>query len=243
MIKRDNTLRGLSFFVQDYNVLIEKINEAIDKKKSCFIATPTTEIIGVSFKDNDYLNILAKADILLPDSVTLVQIGILLGKKIIHRLTGVDIVFKLGKSENRRYKVFFIGAKEEVLHKAVKISAELLPAFEIVGSHNGYFFKTEEDKVIEDINNSGAEVLLVGLGFPKQEHFIFDNLDKLTVPVKITVGGSFDVISGTLKRAPDWMQNLGLEWLYRLIQEPSRWHRMILIPWYLLQLFFYEITH
>ncbi|MDD5456175.1 MAG: WecB/TagA/CpsF family glycosyltransferase [Candidatus Margulisbacteria bacterium] len=244
MTKRENKLLGLLFFNQGYTNLILQINEAITAKKSCSIITPTTEILGACLDDQAIYGIISEAQILLPDSVTLILLSRLLRKAITRRLTGIDTIYELGRQTTRQYKVYLLGAQQSVLDQTVKRAGELFPAFKIVGCQHGYFdAKTETDKVIKHINDSGAEILFIGMGFPRQERFISEYGKQILAPVKITVGGSYDVISGHLKRAPRWMQNSGLEWLFRLLQEPTRIFRMSLIPWYLLKLLSAEIQH
>jgi N-acetylglucosaminyldiphosphoundecaprenol N-acetyl-beta-D-mannosaminyltransferase len=242
MTKLDNTIGGLEFFSEDYPELISAIDRSIQTKKSCFLLTPTTEILGDCIQDPDMMKVMEQGDIRIPDSTTIIWLARLLGKTIKKRITGIDALVKLGQSKQRRYKVYYLGSKPEILELAVNATQKVLPAFDVVGSHDGYFSRDQIDKVIDDINDSKADILFVGMGFPKQELFIYNNLKTLTVPIKITVGGSFDVISGTIKRAPKWMQSAGIEWVYRLIQEPSRIGRMAQIPGYLFQLYKKELS-
>lgn len=109
--------------------------------------------------------------------------------------------------------------------------AKKYPGLKIAGTHHGYFDEAEEEKVVEKIKNSGARFLLVGLGVPKQEIWMGKYRDSLGGVVSIGVGGSFDVLSGKLRRAPIIWQNFGMEWLFRLIQEPWRWKRVRLFPY------------
>ena len=116
------------------------------------------------------------------------------------------------------------------------------PGLVVAGVRDGYFKPEDEDEIVAEINASGAELLLVALGSPKQEQFIHRNKDKFTnVRVGIGIGGSLDVWAGTLKRAPEFYQKHGLEWLYRLVKEPQRWKRMIKLPIYLLDAFVWKI--
>lgn len=242
MTKQDNTIGGFEFFSEDYPELISAIDKSITAKKNCFILTPTTEILGDSLKDPHMMDVLKDGDIRIPDSITLIWLARLLRKPIKKRITGIDALVQLGQSKHRRYKVFFLGSTHDILSLAVESAKVRLPAFDIVGSHDGYFSRDMVRDVIDVINDSKADILFVGMGFPKQELFIHDHLKELKVPVKITVGGSFDVISGTLKRAPLWMQKAGIEWGYRLLQEPSRIGRMAHIPIYLFQLLKKELS-
>lgn len=243
MTKHNNhDICGFSFFNSDYRHLIEVIDNSIKTNKSCAIVTPTTEIIGATFKNKSLADLIKSADILLPDSITLVKLGMLFGKDIPERVTGVDTLYKLGQNPNNTYKVYYLGSRQDVILKTVENTKKLLPSFEIVGHHHGYFTEQEYTEIIADINKSKPDILFVGLGFPKQEKFIIDNKSILKIPIKITVGGSFDVIAGILKRAPKWMQNLGLEWAFRLIQEPNRLFRMSKIPFHLIKMYFKELN-
>ncbi len=236
----DNNLLGFTFFSGSYDILIKEINSYIAKKKSCFIVTPTTEILYASYKDPDLSGILKSANILLPDSITLVLLAKIFKKNVTNRVTGIDTIYALGTNPNRKYKVYYLGAKKENVEKAVSKTAKLFPSFEVVGFHDGYFAESEENDIIKQVNSSGADILFVGTGFPKQELFISKYEKQIKVPIKVTVGGSFDVIAGVLKRAPRWMQKVGMEWFFRLLQEPMRIKRMYLIPFELLQLYFCE---
>ncbi|MDD4527536.1 MAG: WecB/TagA/CpsF family glycosyltransferase [Candidatus Margulisbacteria bacterium] len=239
----DNNLLGFSFFSGNYQSLIKEIDNYLRKNQSCFIITPTTEILYASYKDSYLSGILKSADILLPDSITLVKLAKVFRKGFTKRVTGIDTIYALGTNQERQYKVFYLGAKQEIVDKAVSNTAKLFPSFNVVGSHHGYFAENEENELVAQINKSGADILFVGTGFPKQEVFINKHKAQLAVPIKITVGGSFDVIAGVLKRAPLWMQKMGIEWFFRLLQEPSRITRMYLIPYELFQLYLYEKKH
>jgi N-acetylglucosaminyldiphosphoundecaprenol N-acetyl-beta-D-mannosaminyltransferase len=236
----NNKLLGFSFFIGEYKDIINKVDNYISTNKSSIILTPTTEILYASYKDVFLSQVLNNADILLPDSITLVKLAKIFKKDIKKRITGIDTMYALGKNPNKKYKVFYLGAKQHVIEKAVKKTSQILPSFEVVGYANGYYYEKDENELVERINLTNADILFVGTGFPKQESFIYKHRKNLSPLVKITVGGSFDVIAGVLKRAPLWMQKLGIEWFFRLIQEPFRIKRTSLIPWELLQLYFYE---
>ena len=128
-------------------------------------------------------------------------------------------------SSEKGYKIFLYGAKEEVVKTAKKKLKEKYENIKIVGTMNGY--EKDEQKIIDAINKSNADIVFVALGSPKQENWILNNKEKINAKIFQGVGGSFDVISGNIKRAPKWMQKIGLEWLYRLIKEPKRIFRQI----------------
>jgi N-acetylglucosaminyldiphosphoundecaprenol N-acetyl-beta-D-mannosaminyltransferase len=153
------------------------------------------------------------------------------GHKVPERVAGVDLFHELLiMSAKQDFPVFLLGAKEAVVTKTTKTVKSLYPNLSVVGYHHGYFFDNEADEktVVEKIKASGAKLLFVAITSPKKENFINKWQDQLGVNFVMGVGGTFDVVSGTVKRAPRWMQNYGLEWFYRIIQEPRRmWKRYL----------------
>lgn len=153
------------------------------------------------------------------------------GHKVPERVAGVDLFHELLiMSAKQDFPVFLLGAKEAVVTKTTKTVKSLYPNLSVAGYHHGYFFDNEADEktVVEKIKASGAKLLFVAITSPKKENFINKWQDQLGVNFVMGVGGTFDVVSGTVKRAPRWMQNYGLEWFYRIIQEPRRmWKRYL----------------
>lgn len=146
----------------------------------------------------------------------------LCGHDVPERVAGVDLFHELlAMSEEERFPVFLLGATEDVVAETSRKVANLYPNIKIAGFHHGYFWENEE-KVVQEIQQSGAKLLFVAITSPKKENFINKWQDKLGVNFVMGVGGTFDVVSGKVKRAPVWMQKYGLEWLYRVLQEPRR---------------------
>lgn len=137
------------------------------------------------------------------------------------------------ESSQKGYRVFLLGAKIGVAEKAAKILSDKYKGLNIVGIRDGYF--EDENSVIEEIKKANPDILFVAMGSPKQEYWIKNNMYKLSVPLCMGIGGSLDVICGNIKRAPNWMCSLGLEWLYRLIKEPWRFKRMSVLPIFLIK--------
>lgn len=131
-----------------------------------------------------------------------------------------------------------LGGAGDVPKKAKEHLESLYPKAKIVGYHEGFFEKDSEEKVIEEINSLKPNVLFVAMGAPRQEKWIYENKDKLKVDIATGQGGTFDYEAGTIKRAPVWMQKCGIEWLWRLIKEPKRIKRMVVLPIYLLKIIF-----
>lgn len=167
-------------------------------------------------------------DIINIDGMGVVWGARLLGHRVPERIAGIDLFERLlGMAAERGHAVFLLGATQEVVDAAAKECERRFPGLRIAGRHHGYFWKNESE-VVEKIRASGARLLFVGITSPKKEHFINKWRDQLGVAFAMGVGGSFDVMAGKVKRAPHWMQRSGLEWLFRVIQEPKRmWKRYL----------------
>lgn len=167
-------------------------------------------------------------DIINIDGAGVVIGGRFLGLDIPERVAGVDLFLQLlGMASNKKLPVYLLGAKQEIIEKTVSVLTEKFPELHIAGYHHGYFWDDEES-VVSEIKNSGAKLLFVAITSPMKENFINRWKEVLGVNFVMGVGGTFDVIAGKVKRAPVWMQNAGLEWFYRVIQEPRRmWKRYL----------------
>lgn len=154
-----------------------------------------------------------------------------LGHSVKERVAGIDLMQNLVKlSSEKDYKIFFFGAKEEIVTKVVDIYTKQYGKKILAGYRNGYFSDNEEASIAQEIAESKANILFVAISSPKKEIFLYNNRDVLEkVNFVMGVGGSFDVVAGKVKRAPLWMQRVGLEWFYRFIQEPKRMWRRYLI--------------
>lgn len=170
-------------------------------------------------------------DIINADGQSVVWAAKFLGKHLPERVAGIDLMENLIKlAHNKGYKSFFFGAKEEVVSKVVQIYSEKYSPNIIGGYRNGYYSTEEEVEIAQQIANSGANMLFVAITSPKKEIFLDKYKETLsTVNFTMGVGGSYDVIAGITARAPKWMQKMGLEWFYRLIQEPKRMWRRYLV--------------
>jgi N-acetylglucosaminyldiphosphoundecaprenol N-acetyl-beta-D-mannosaminyltransferase len=165
----------------------------------------------------------ADADIINADGMGIVWGAKILGKKLPERVAGIDVFTNLLKiAEEKGYPVYFFGATDEVLKNMITNIKNLHPKIRIAGYRNGYYKEIESKKIAQNIKKSKAQILFVGISSPMKERFIKNQLKNTGVSFAMGVGGSFDVLSGKTKRAPKWMQNIGLEWFYRLIQEPRR---------------------
>ncbi len=170
------------------------------------------------------------SDLINADGQAVVWASKVLGKSLKERVAGIDLMSNLVKlAYDKKYKIFFFGAKEEVVKEVVNRYSKQYSTDIIAGYRNGYFKKEEEQDIAREIANSGANILFVAISSPTKENFLYENKELLKkVNFIMGVGGSFDVVSGKVKRAPLWMQNYGLEWFYRFAQEPKRmWKRYL----------------
>lgn len=200
-----------------------------------FICTPNPEIVMEAQKDTELMGILREADLVVPDGIGVVWASKYSAVRLTERVAGYDLTQRLMQQLAGTEETFyFFGGAPGVAAAAARRMTKQYPELKIVGGHNGYFDEKEEKKIIRDIKKHAPSVLLVGLGAPKQEKWIYENLRLLGVKVAIGVGGSFDVMAGNVKRAPKPFQKLGLEWFYRLATQPSRWRRMLRLPKFVL---------
>jgi exopolysaccharide biosynthesis WecB/TagA/CpsF family protein len=169
------------------------------------------------------------SDLILADGMSVVWAARLLGRRLPERVTGIDLMDRLFEQGSKRgYRVYCLGAKQEVLDETVRRINEQHPGVVVAGARNGYFDPSDEPQIIEDINASNADILLVAMSPPKKEQFLGRWARDLNVPICHGVGGAFDVFAGKVRRAPVLWQRLGLEWLYRVVQEPGRlWRRYL----------------
>lgn len=162
------------------------------------------------------------------DGISIVWAGWALGVRFPERVTGIDLMAKLlERAEQHGWPVYFVGAREEVLVAFTAVVRERYPHLAIAGTHNGYF--KDDAAVAGVISESGARLVFVAMPSPRKEYFIGEQLHRMGDVFAMGVGGSFDVWSGVCRRAPRWMQSLGLEWLFRLIQEPRKMWRRVLV--------------
>jgi len=208
------------------NIISERVNHA----EKTFVVTANPEIVMHGRNDETYLNLVNQANFVIADGY-----GVILGSKMIQnelpeRIAGFDLMNSLLEKGNQEgWSVYFLGAKEEVISKAVHNIKGSFPSLKIAGWHNGYTDVNEEG-FVEAIASKKPDLVFVGIGFPKQEYWISTHMSRFEKGFFMGVGGSFDVWAGVVKRAPMIWQNLHMEWLYRLIKQPKRWKRMLVIP-------------
>ncbi|HUT96317.1 MAG TPA: WecB/TagA/CpsF family glycosyltransferase [Candidatus Paceibacterota bacterium] len=213
-------LFGIKFDNLTMDEAIKQLEKSLPAGRQRFVVLPYSEFVVRAQKDEKFKNILNSADFCLCEGRGLYLSAKILGKKIKTNIYGVDLIYNIVKIFQFP-KIFLFGATQDVIMKTTEKLGE-----KIVGFENGY---QNYNQVIQKINSIQPNILLVGLGSPKQEEFIYENLDKMpSVKLAIGVGGAFDFISGKIKRAPKIVQKIGLEWLWRLILESRRISRIFI---------------
>ena len=211
-----------------------------NSNKSCeIIVAPNTEFVMCAQKDKEFFDILKQAKLATPDSIGIIIGAKLQKKKFKERIPG-QAYFRevIRRSEIEGWSSYILGGTEEVIEKAVANVKKDFPKVNIIGYHEGYFIKDSEEDVIKQINKLQPNVLFVAMGAPKQEKWIYKNKDKLKVDVAAGQGGTLDYEAGRIKRAPKFIQKIGMEWFWRLMLQPSRIIRMRVLPIFLIKLVF-----
>ncbi len=208
---------------------IERIDEFVKSGQPHQIVVVNAAKIVRMDHDPELREIILNADLVAADGVPIVWASKVLGMPLPGRVNGTDLMEKLIEvAPEKNFRIFFFGATQEVIEKAVETVQTRYPDLEIAGWRNGYFTPAEEPEIVKQIRDSRADILFIGFGTPMKEKWVRRNLKDLNVPVCHGVGGSFDVLAGKVRRAPLWMQRWGLEWFFRFLQEPRRmWKRYL----------------
>lgn len=225
---------GVDVSSETYEQLTSQLLKNIDQNKKSFIVAINPEKIMKAQEDESLRELLNKATYQIPDGIGVIIASMIKRGKIRKRVTGIDMMLHICETATTNgKKIFLYGAKPGVVDVAKQKLEEKYPGIDIAGTLHGY--EKDQTVVAETINASQADIIFVALGSPVQEKWIINNMNCLTPKVYQGVGGSFDVVSGRLKRAPAFFQKLGLEWLYRLLKEPWRWRRQLILPKFLMK--------
>lgn len=205
----------------------EAVNRAkilIDGRKVSQIVTINPEMFNTAQKDNDFANIIKEADMVIPDGIG-VKLALSINGVKTDRIPGIDFAKRLlEEAALSNIPVGIVGGKEEIVKKAAENLSKEINGLNIVYCHNGYF--DNDNEIYAEINSKSPKLILVAMGSPRQEKFIFNAKKNLKPALMIGIGGSLDVWSGNIKRAPVIFQKLGLEWFYRTVTQPSRFKRI-----------------
>jgi len=208
---------------------VDCIDRWIQDRRPCQHVVVNVDKLLKVRKDQALYDIIAGCGIINADGMPLVWVSRWLGTPLKERVTGIDLMEDLiALAAQRGYAVFFLGARQPVVEAVTEIYRTRFPALRIAGHRNGYWTPEEEREVVRQIKQSGADILFVAMGSPRKEIFLNQYRQELGPPFVMGVGGSFDVVAGKTRRAPQWMQHWGLEWLFRFLQEPKRmWKRYL----------------
>lgn len=210
---------------------VQKVAEYVRTRTPRFIITMNPEYLYSAQFKPELLELAGQADLVTPDGEGIVWACKAIGRPVPERVTGIDLMIELVKyGAALNWRVFLLGAAPGVAEEAGRRFARQYPGIQIAGTYHGYFKPAEEAGIAEQIARTKPDLLFVALGQPRQELFIQKYKAVMAVPAAMGVGGSLDVIAGKVVRVPSWLRRIRLEWLGRLIKQPSRWRRMTNLP-------------
>lgn len=203
--------------------VLTRVHDAVQSRSALSIGVVNAAKLVNMRYDQDLRRDVVSSQLVLADGMSVVWASRLLGDALPERVPGIDLMHAMMKRGSELgYRFFLFGAREEVSAEVERKMSELYPNAIVAGRRNGYFGTEDEEGIVNDIAASNADILLVAITSPIKERFMARWRDKMNIAVIHGVGGSFDVMAGKVERAPEWMQRSGLEWLYRLLQEPYR---------------------
>ncbi len=221
---------------------LEHVRLWAEKDQLHHIVTADATLIDRASQEPALRAIVEEASLVTPDGAGVLFSARVLGAPFTERVSGCDLVERICETAAEHgIPVYFLGAEPGVAERAAKRLEARCPGLPIAGIRHGYFTEEQEAEVAAEVAASGARVLFVGLGVPRQEHFLDRNRDRLGVGVAMGVGGSFDVLSGKVTRAPEWMQRVGLEWLWRVSRDPRRLPRLVALPRFVLRVMVHTV--
>lgn len=220
-----------------YNKSKKECLDEIFSRDKVHIVSGNPEVLYTSFNNKKMFDeFKSKNSLIIPDGIGVKIAAKMKGMGIAEKIPGVELMVDIiERCCETNTPIYFLGATDESLKLCVGKLKDNFPNINIVGMRNGFFDPSDTNNIVQEIVDSKAEVLFVALGCPKQEMFVIDNFDTLPTKILMGVGGSFDVIGGLKKRAPKIMISLGMEWLYRVILEPFRFKRLLVIPKFLIK--------
>lgn len=229
------TILGTAFIPETLEGMTKRLVGHIEEVEKAFVVTANPEIALHAYENEEYRRIIQKATYVTADGIGIVKAAKWSNQHLPERVAGFDLFMGLLHEANLKgYRVYLLGARPEVFDKAKqKIKADY-PNITLAGGHHGYF-DLDDKKIGENVKASKPDLVFVALGFPRQEEWIAKEIGRMEQGVFIGIGGSFDVLAGEVKRAPKAWQKLNLEWLYRLLSQPTRITRMLALPKFVLK--------
>ncbi|OEH92179.1 WecB/TagA/CpsF family glycosyltransferase [Bacillus solimangrovi] len=224
------SILGVPFLYTTMKQMTNRVVQHWEAGEKSFIITANPEIVMKAYEEKSYMDLVQQSDYVVADGIGVVKGAQLLGTPLPERVAGYDLMHELFKKANEDSRsVYMLGAGKDVIGEAVEAVKKQYSNVNIVGSHHG-FFDIHDESIVNEIKDSGADLILVALGCPRQEQWIAQHMGSFSKGVFIGVGGSFDVLAGKVERAPMIWQKMNAEWLYRLVKQPSRWKRMMALP-------------
>lgn len=210
---------------------VERVAGFIRSGRPHRIITLNPEFLYRAQFESRLMDLAKRADLVTPDGVGIVWACRVAGNPVPERVTGIDLMLRLvERAAVEGWRIFLLGAAPGVAEEAARKFCLDYPELRVAGVHHGYFKENEESEVVRAVREAHADLFLVALGAPKQELWIDRYLEETGAAAALGVGGSFDVVAGRVRRAPRWVRRLHLEWLSRLLKEPSRWRRQMVLP-------------
>lgn len=217
--------------------LNEHLFPRLNRQEKTFVVTANPEIVMKAREDASYKQIIQSADYIVPDGAGILMAAKYMKQPLKERITGIELILDLlAYAQQQGLSCYFLGAKETVNEKAVSEMKNKFPDLRIAGHHHG-FFDLDDPAIVAAVVKSNADIVLVALGLPRQEKWITKHMDHFNKGLFIGVGGSFDVLAGEVKRAPEFWIKLNLEWLYRLLKQPYRFKRILKVFAFMIRIF------
>lgn len=230
-LRNKANILGANVDIVNTEQTLNRIKELHEKGEPSHIITLNAEIVYQAQENAELLDIINQADLVTPDGIGIVWAGKKLGYPFFERVTGIDLLYCLcAEAIQEDWQIYLLGAAPGVAEEAGRKLCSSYPGLQVCGCRDGYFSEQDIPEIIAEIQDLQVDLLFVALGAPKQEFWIRQHKQELNVPILIGVGGSFDVVAGIKERAPQWMIKTNLEWLYRLLKEPSRFQRQLALP-------------
>ena len=221
---------GIPFSKLSMDETVSYLTDAIVEGRLTHVITANPIMVMSALEDPEFARVMKQADLIVPDGAGVVWAARVGGDPVAERVTGFDLMHRLlEQGEKRKWRVYLLGTTQEIIESAAETLQLQYPQARIVGFRNGYFGPDQDEEIVEEIHRLNPHLLFIARGMEKEDWNVAYK-ERLQVPFIMGVGGSFDVVSGKLKRAPRLVQKLRIEWLYRLIQEPKRYKRMLALP-------------
>lgn len=230
------SLYGIALSKMNMDQTVDYLTSIVEKRIPHQVVTANPIMFMDALKDPDYMKMMRHAELVIPDGTGLVWAASRVGQPVAERVPGIELFHRLAEQGGRAgWRIYLLGASPEVIRICSTRLAEQYPGLQVVGARDGFFRDDQNDEIIADIVAAAPDLLFVANAPSRQEPWIGRYKARLGVPVMMGVGGSFDVLAGKSKRAPKLFRQMRLEWLYRLLREPWRYKRMLVLPQFVMR--------